>query len=170
MTLPRLIAPLSDDHERAQFCCGKPLLDDYIRKYASQNQRLGYGRTYVAVRADGSRIVDGYYTLSMASVAFQQLPPTLAKRCPHYPMPAAHLGRLAVDETCQRQGLGQMLLVDAIERMVAASEVVAARAIEVWAIDEEASRWYARYGFLPFNDSPHHLFLPMDTARQIVEQ
>lgn len=163
-----LIEPLGDDHDRSQFNCGKPPLDEYIRKYASQNQKLGYGRSYVALRAGGSKRVDGYFTLAMSSVAFKELPENLAKRCPRYPMPVAHLGRLAVDHGSQRQGLGEMLLFEAIQRAISAADIIAARAIDVLAIDDEAKEWYARYGFLPFVDSPRHLFLPISTAREIL--
>jgi ribosomal protein S18 acetylase RimI-like enzyme len=168
MDVARQIQPLSDVHDHGQFSCGKPPLDDYIRKFAAQNQQLGYGRTYVAIRA-GTNRVEGYYTISMSSVAFKELPPALARRSRRYPMPAAHLARLAVDESCQRQGLGEILLMSSIERMIAASEIVAARAIDVWAIDDEAKAWYERYGFVAFRDSPQHLFLPMDTARKLLK-
>lgn len=146
------------------------MLDDFIRKYASQNQRLGYSRTYVAVRTDGSHRVDAYYSLSMASITFAHLPEALTKRAPRYPMPVAHLGRLAVDQVSQKQGLGRLLLMDAIGRVLMASQIVAARAIDVVAIDDEAKSWYEGYGFQPFLDSPMHLFLPIDTAHQALKR
>jgi len=163
----RSIVALEQRHDRSKFACGKPQLDDYIRKYALQNQTRGYGKTYVAVR-DRSLIVDGFFTLAMSSVAFENLPEGLRKHCPKYPMPAALLGQLAVDRESQKQGLGENLLFEAIRRLVSASEVVAARAIVVKAIDDDAERFYTGYEFQRFVNLPGELYLPMDTARAAV--
>jgi ribosomal protein S18 acetylase RimI-like enzyme len=168
--IARAIEVLSDHHDRSNFSCGKPPLDDYIRKFASQNQRTGYGRHFVAVQLPDRIEVDAYYSLAMGSVAFVHAPPPLLKRCPKYPIPVAHLARLAVDQQWQGEGLGSMMLADAIERIALAAEVVACRAIEVIAIDGEAKAWYERFGFQPLLDSPLHLYLPMDTARKLIEK
>jgi GNAT superfamily N-acetyltransferase len=162
--MTRIILALEARHDRSTFSCGKLALDDYIRKYALQNQQRGYGKTYVAIR-DRSLIVEGFFTLSMSSVAVENLPESLRKRCPRYPMPVGLLAQLAVDRGSQGQGLGELLLFEATQRFIVASEIVAARAIVVKAIDEEAARFYAKYGFLPLQNLPGHLYLPMETAR-----
>lgn len=163
------VQPLSAAHDRKSFECGNAWLDSYIRQHAVRNQELGYGRTYVAVEAGGAASVDGYYTISMGAVAFASPPDALAARVPKYPMPVAHLGCLAVRKGLQGQGLGRLLLVDALRRVLAATESIAARAVEVKAIDEPARDWYTAYGFLPFRDSPLHLYLPMSTVRALVD-
>jgi GNAT superfamily N-acetyltransferase len=162
--MARIIVALEARHDRSAFSCGKPPLDDYIRKYALQNQERGYGRTYVAVR-DRSLVVDGFFTLSMSSVAFANLPPDFRKHCPKYPTPAALLAQLAIDRGSQGQGLGETLLFEAIQRLVTASEIVAARAVVVKAIDDDAVRFYVKYGLLPLLDLPGQLYLPMEAAR-----
>lgn len=162
--MTRIIVVLEAHHDRSAFSCGKPPLDDYIQKYALQNQQRGYGQTYVAVR-DRSLIVDGFFTLSMSSVAFANLPRAPRKHCPKYPMPAALLAQLAIDRGSQGKGLGETLLFEAIQRIVVASEIVSARAIVVKAIDEQAAQFYLKYGFMPLSDLPGDLYLPMDTAR-----
>lgn len=163
------VQPLTDRHDRAGFACGYPWLDAYLRQHALRNQELGYGRTYVAVPTGGASPVEGFYTLSMSSVAFANLPDDFAARVPKYPMPVAHMGCLAVRQDRQGRGLGGLLLVDALRRVIAAAEVIAARAVEVKAIDAKARDWYAGYGFLPFRDAPLHLYLPMQTVRSLVE-
>ena len=82
------IASLSKEHDRGAFDCGNAWLNNYLRQHALPNQELGYGRTYVAT-SRGSLIVDAFYTLSMSSVVFADLPTDLAKRVPKYPMPVA---------------------------------------------------------------------------------
>ena len=167
--MSREIQPLSVRHDRKSFECGKPWLDNYIRQHALRNQEAGYGRTYVAVPTDAPATGDGYYTLSMGSVAFAHLPDELAARAPKYPMPVAHMGCLAVRTGLQGQGLGRLLLIDALRRVLAAADIIAARAVEVKAIDEPARDWYAAYGFLPFRDAPLHLYLPMQTVRALAQ-
>ena len=168
-----VIAPLAEDHEHRDFACGQDYLDRYLKNSALRNQANGYGKTYVAVGPD-SKMIAGYYTVSMSSVQFANLPESfIYKTMPKYPMPTAHLGCLAVRKELQGKGLGTLLLIDAMRRMIAASELVAARAIEVKAADDKVCDWYVEYGFTPFKSvgSPQfHLFLPLDTARQIVDQ
>jgi len=160
------IEVLSDRHNFKDFTCGQKWLDQYLHGHAWTNQQTGYGRTYLAI--DDAKYVGGFYTLSMASVHFNHLPDDLARRVPKYPMPVALIGCLAVDKTIQKSGLGTLLLIDSMQRIVQASEIVAARAVEVLAINDEAKDWYQRFGFLPFKDNPRHLYLPMATAREVV--
>ena len=92
MNEPRLvIEPLGPEHDRASFSCGEPALDSYIRRQASQDARRRVAQVFVAVgNAPGE--IAGYYTLSAASFEKDELPADLAKRLPHYPVPAAVLG------------------------------------------------------------------------------
>jgi ribosomal protein S18 acetylase RimI-like enzyme len=108
--------------------------------------------------------IAGYYTLSAASFARQQLPEAVAKRLPHYPVPAAILGRLAVDLRYQGRGLGELMLADAIKRVLRASETLAVHAIVVDAKNDRAKAFYERYGFVAFVDAPDRLSLPLESV------
>lgn len=57
---------LSSAHNLAGFDCGKAPLNDFLVKYAQQNQASGGARTYKLTR--GKPII-GYYSLAPASVA-----------------------------------------------------------------------------------------------------
>lgn len=158
-----VFAPLGPEHDRSAFSCGEPALDDYLRRRATQDVRRGVARAFVAVdQATGA--LAGYYTLSAASFSREHLPEALAKRLPHYPVPAAILGRLAVDQTHQGRGLGELLLADAIKRVLRASEVLAVHAIVVDAKNDRAKGFYERYGVRAFIDMPYRLYLPLDTV------
>jgi GNAT superfamily N-acetyltransferase len=163
------IERLNSDHQRDDFDCGKRWLNDYIRMHASKNEAHGYGRTYVAVRPSSS-VVEGFFTLSMSSVMFENLTDDLAQNMPKYPMPVAHLGCLAVRKEHHGKGLGGILLIDSFRRILAASELIAARALEVKAADDEVRTWYTRRGFLRFKDHANHLYLPLDTIREVVAE
>ena len=135
------IERLSVNHDRAAFACGHAALDDYIRKYASQNERTGISQTYIALRPS-ERGVCGYYSLAAGSVECDDLTETQRKRLPRYPISVAHLGRLAVDVHSRGLGLGEHLLMNALERIVRVADSIGIHAVEVVAIDERARTFY----------------------------
>jgi GNAT superfamily N-acetyltransferase len=71
------------------------------------------------------------------------------------------LGRLAVDQRFQHQGLGKALLRDAILRTLQVSEVVGVRALLVHAFSESATGFYEAHGFYASPLAPRTLFLPI---------
>ena len=165
--VPWRIEPLDKAHDRTYFASGAPELDRYIRELASQDVRRDVARVFVALR-DGSTAICGFYSLGAASFQREKLPVSQAKRLPHYPVPAALLGRLAVDEGMQGKGLGAFLLMDALHRVLLASQTLAVHAMIVEARDEAAAAFYRKYGFIPFADNEQQLLLPMTTLRQLL--
>lgn len=163
---PLTFEPLGPHHDRASFSCGEPSLDHYIRRQASQDARRRVARVFVASGDPPERIV-GYYTLSAASFEKDNLPAELARRLPHYPVPAAVIGRLAVDLGSQGSGLGEVLLLDAIHRVVRAGDAVGVYAVVVDALNDRASTFYERYGFVPFPSRPLRLYLPLQTFERL---
>lgn len=112
--------------------------------------------------------VVGYATLAAGAVTFGHLPPASSRKLPRHPLPVVLLARLAVDRDFQGKGIGEMLLLDALERSLALSEQLGIFAVEVLAIDETAAGFYRRYGFAPLVDDARHLFLPMETVRRVL--
>ena len=164
---PWRIAPFDGKaHDRSAFSCGAPELDRYIREIASQDVKRDAARVFVAL--DHTDAVLGFYSLGAASFQKDALPPAQAKKLPHYPVPAVLLGRLAVDQNSQDQGLGAHLLMDALNRVLLASQALAVHAIIVDARDDAAVAFYRKYGFIPFTDAPTRLFLTMATLRQLI--
>jgi GNAT superfamily N-acetyltransferase len=163
------IERLERSHDRTSFACGKPPLDEFIRRLVSQYEKRNLGRTYVAVRP-GDRQVIGYYTLAAGAIAFQNLPAPAAKKLPKHPVPVVLLARLAVDQSAQGQGLGEALLIDALDRCLGLADQVGLHAVEVDAIDQPARAFYEKYGFVPLPDSPLHLFLPLGTIRDSLKR
>ncbi len=107
--------------------------------------------------------IPGRFTVSMSSIDVSGIPG--GRRDLPAQIPTALIGRLAVDEPYQRQGLGELLLSDALRRICQAAEHVAAHAIVLDALDDDAKQLYERYGFLELSDDPLRLFLPLATAR-----
>ena len=157
--------PISKQHSRNQFSCGKPELDTYLQRFARQNDEKNIAKTFVAVDADDH--VVGYYSLSTASVAFADLPDSIRQSLPAYPVPAARIARLAVDKSMKGQGLGAKLLIDAVQRIVGASREIAVKVILVDAKDEEARDFYKHFGFIELPEQDLKLFLPIETLKQL---
>lgn len=135
-------------------------LDEYLQRYAKQDIKRGVALVFVATPADQRSVAPGFYTLSAASVAAEQLPEALRKKLPRYPVPAALLGRLAVRETAQGQGLGSILLADACKRVMAASQTLAVAAIVVDAKSPAAAAFYQHFGFIALPGQPGRWLLP----------
>ena len=165
LALPPVVEPLARNHEHEAFDCGAPALNNYLRRQATQDIRRGVSRVYVACNRGSSEVL-GYYTLSATSFSKKNIPEADAKRLPHYPIPAALLGRLAVDRSCRGQGLGKYLLFDAFHRVLQATETLAIYALVVDAKNNEARAFYERYGFLHFPNTLSRLFIPVETLRQ----
>lgn len=158
------IEPLQSRHDRSAFDCGVVSLNEYLKRYTRQNAAKDLGVTYVAVAAPDAAFIAGYYTLVGSSVARVALPePGL----PSYPIPSVLLGRLAVDQTQQGQGIGRLLLLDTLRRAQRMSETLGLFAVEVLALDDAARAFYLKYGFLPLQDDALHLYLSMKTIRQM---
>ena len=157
------IEPLASYHDRSAFSCGVEVLDRYLRTQAGQDARRHVTSPYVAVHISTGAIA-GYFTLSSAGATFTQLPIALAKSLPKYPvLPVTLLGRLAVDTRHRGVGLGEHLLLAALDRCLESSRLVAAFAVVVDAKDESAVAFYSKYGFIPFPETPSRLLLPMVT-------
>ena len=118
------IEPLADRHDRSAFHCGEPALDDYIRHRARQDLRRRVATVFVAV-GEQSRVIAGYYTLSAASLDRGHLPEIQARKLPRYPVAAAIIGRLGVDENYQGRSYGRFILFDALDRTLRASASMA---------------------------------------------
>lgn len=152
------IEPLGSQHGRAEFSCGVPALDRYVRSQAGQDARKRVAAPFVLLSPEGT--IAGYYTLSAFSIRLAELPAEMARKLPRYPVvPATLLGRLAVDLRYRGRGYGRLLLADALFRSVRSD--IASFAIVVDAKDDDARRFYERESFLPFPDYPLKLFRPL---------
>ena len=163
-----IVEPLGKAHDRLSFSCGYEALDRYLREQASQDARRRVAAPFVLVQESERKTIVGYYTLSALGIDLHDLPDNVIKKLPSYPVvPVTLLGRLAVDLQYRGQGAGEFLLVDALLRAYTQSSQIAAAAVVVDAIDEQAARFYRHFGFTPFPDKPTRLFIPMKTVVEL---
>lgn len=114
---------------------------------------------YVALDAD--RRMAGFYTLSTASIEFDSAPDALKRHLAPYPIPAALIGRLAVDSRYQGKGAGRHLLAHALANVRRVASIAGLAAVVVDAKNGDAAAFYRRFGFLPFDDGGLRLFYPV---------
>lgn len=154
------IIPLAGNHNRQDFDCGKADLNDWLKRVARQHFEKGLSRTFVAVLEDQLTMICAYYALTLTEVDTAALSEQRRKKLPRM-IPGVRLGLLAVDCRYQGKRLGELMLMDALERVRGITEHVGVVGLFVDAIDEQAAQFYARYGFEAFADEPLKLFLPL---------
>ncbi len=156
--------PLDKLQDRTEFDCEVEPLNDYLKKYAFQNQKKDAARTYIIT--DQENQIIGYYTLVFGSVSIEETTSEISAGLGKYPIPIILLARLAVDKTQKGKGLGKLLMKDALLRAVQASEIAGLRAFLVHAKDESAKSFYEKLGFQPSPHNEFHLFLKMSDIRE----
>ena len=154
---------LNASHRREGLDCGNAALNDFLLRQAGQQQRRGFGKTYVAVAEDGVTVA-GFVTVSAGQVATSALPSKL--KLPRYPAPMLRIGRLAVDVRHQGKGIGQDLLAFALRLAVEFSQRVGLYAVVVDVKHDKAKAFYARLGFIACVDNPLCLYLPVATLER----
>lgn len=165
MTL-RAPQPLAAQHRLEGFDCGKPALNDWLLRHARQAQGSGSAKTFVV--ADDDDRVAGYFSLTVGQVDTLEAPDRIRKGVGQYPVPVVILARLAVSREHHGRGMGVGMLQDAIRRTLVIAEQAGVRAMLTHPIDEDAARFYARFGFLASPLRERQLLLLLKDARKHV--
>ena len=140
---------LSDEHDLTGFDCGEPSINDYLIKRALKAQLQKHSVAYVVCLAGTSEVV-AFYTLSNGSIARNFVAPRRHQRNSPEMHPVTVLGRMGVSANAQGRGYAIDLLQDALERCLAASEVVGSTAVIVHPLNERLADFYAKHaGFVP---------------------
>ena len=165
----QLSEPLNSTHKKTDFSCGKEILDTYIQKQASQDVKRKLSACFV-INETETNLIKGYYTLSNNSVPSESIPDQIRKKLPraYESIPTTLLGRLAIDDRFQGQGIGKLILIDALKRSYEISKTIGSFAVVVDPIDQYAENFYNKYGFIKLPDSGK-MFLPMKTISQLFE-
>lgn len=158
---------LNSTYHKQKFESGTGQLDNYLHQQAGQDVKRKLTAVFILPGED--YIIKGYYTLSNDALPRKGIPEHLLKKLPpsYANLPVTLLGRLAVDQSFQNQGLGALLLIDALKRSYnTAVSSVGSMAVVVDPIDEKAHSFYLKYGFIDLPDSGR-MFIPMGTVAQL---
>jgi len=158
--------PLALPHRLEGFDCGKPALNDWLLRHARQAQGSGSAKTFVV--ADGDDRVAGYFSLTVGQVDTLEAPERIRKGIGQYPVPVVILARLAVSREHHGRGIGVGMLQDAIRRTLVIAEQAGVRAMLTHPIDEDAARFYNRFGFIASPLREQQLLLLLKDARRWV--
>lgn len=158
--------PLGSQHRLEGFDCGKPTLNDWLMRHARQAQGSGSAKTFVVSEDDR---VAGYFSLTVGQIDTLDAPERMRKGMGQYPIPVVILARLAVSLQDQRRGIGIGLLQDAIGRTLLIAEQAGIRGMLTHPIDEDAARFYARFGFIASPLREQQLLLLLKDARHWVK-
>ncbi len=157
------VVPLASTHRRDEFDCGEPALNDFLRRYARQQQERDFIRTYV-VLDDATDMVTAFVSVSVGQVGTTSFPD--ASKLPRYPVPVFRIGRLAVDRRAQGKKLGRELMRFALSLSLELAARVGIHAVVADAKNELGRDFYERLGFVSFKDARLSLFLPIATLRR----
>lgn len=155
--------PLAAQHRLEGFDCGKAALNDWLLRHARQAQGSGSAKTFVV--SDNERVA-GYFSLTVGQVDTLEAPERMRKGMGQYPVPVVILARLAVSRQDQGHGIGFGMLRDAIRRTLLIAEQAGIRALLTHPIDEEAARFYSRFGFIASPLREQQLLLLLKDARK----
>lgn len=151
---------------KKDFRCGKEMLDNYLHSRASQDVKR---KLCVVFAMFEDTTIKGYYTLSNASMPAELMPETVKKKMPrsYEALPVTLLGRLAIDVKFKGQGLGGIILLDALKRSFdIANKSLGSIGVIVDPLDDDAIAFYEKFGFILLPDSGK-MFLPMADIAQL---
>lgn len=157
--------PLQAIHRLDTFDCGKPALNEWLTRHARQAQGSGSAKTFVAADEDH---VGGYFSLTVGQIDTMDAPERIRKGMGQYPVPVVILARLAVSRHAQGRGIGIGLLQDAIRRTLLIAEQAGIRAMLTHPIDDDAARFYKRFGFEASPLRQDQLLLLLKDTRRLI--
>ncbi len=153
--------------ELSGFDCGNTELNSWLVDHSFASQKADLARIYLLLVDE---LVVGYVSLTTGSIRREAAPKRYARGMPHHPIPTVLIARLAIDQRHQGRQLGSRLLAEALRLAVVASDAAAARLIVVDANDDEAARFYRRWGFIDVPENPRRLFRKISDIRRSLDK
>ena len=157
------VVPISPLHDRKSFNCGKRSMNDFL---VGCGLSEAFGATWVLVSEPHSHTILAYYTiwpdpqvLGGDGYDDHEIEATVIT-----------LERIAVDKRYQRRGIARFILARIILQTVTAAEAYAVDALHLYALDEDAKRYYMHLelGFAEASPGSRHLLLPVATMRKAI--
>lgn len=157
---------LAKYHDRDGFDCGCDPLNLFLKQTARQHAERGISRTFVLVDEDACmpKPIIGFFALNICQMKSQRLAPEQAKKLPR-DVSGVRLGRLARAKEFKGQGIGEILLIAAMEKFMEIFNVAGGIGLFVDAKDERAKRFYQKFGFICLPSNEFDLFLPVKTIQ-----
>jgi GNAT superfamily N-acetyltransferase len=158
---------LAKAHPRKSFFCGQPEVDVWLKTKALQHQEKHLSVTKMLI--DGSGMIAGYYTVATGQIDFGDLPDEVTRKLPRRMLPVALLAWLGVARECQGEGLGRLLLAQALRDCYEAGQTLAFMAVILDCVDDAAKAFYRQFDFAELPGHPYRLFLPFRLLEKMVQ-
>lgn len=167
----RKLEPLSKSHDRDRFDCRNEPLNLFLKQTARQHAERGISRTFVLVEEDAAppKPILGFFSLNICQIKTESLTPLEARKLPR-DVSAVRLGRLAVSKAHQRQGIGKLLLIAAMEKFMEIFNRAGGIGFFVDAKDQDAKRYYEQFGFVALPSNDLELFLPAKAIQEALTE
>jgi ribosomal protein S18 acetylase RimI-like enzyme len=158
---------LAKSHDRDGFDCGSEPLNLFLKQTARQHAERGISRTFVLVdeAATTPKPIIGFFSLNICQIKSESLTAQEAKKLPR-DVAGVRMGRLAVSKACQRHGIGKILLVAAMGKFIEIFNSAGGIGLFVDAKDQDAKRYYEKFGFVSLPSNELELFLPVKTIQE----
>lgn len=162
---------LAKSHDRDGFDCGVEPLNLFLKQTARQHAKRGISRTYVLVDENAAppKPIIGYFALNLCQVTSATLTPEQAKKLPRN-VSGVRLGRLARAVQFKGQGIGDILMVAAMEKFIEVFKLAGGIGLFVDAKDQKAKEFYESFGFISLPSNELELFLPVKTIQEALAQ
>ena len=147
------------------FSCGNKELDNFLLRHAFDNDKNGYGKTYILLDKD---IAVGFFTICSAQIKFETFPNKAQIVLPRYPIPSVRIARLGVHKNYQNQGYGKELLKQAFLKILNVASSIGIKLIIVDA-KESSKSFYEHYGFERLLDNKLTYYLPIETLIEAIK-
>lgn len=160
-------------HERDSFDCGEKELNIFLKTQASKHMKVGISKTMVladtATTIDSKYPICAFYTITPSSIKRESLPPNLAKKLPHYPVPVFLIAQLAINQEYQSKGLGKITLIKALEHLWKVNTQMVAYAVVVDCLNERVTKFYEKYDFKVLGkvNGKTRMYLPMNVINNL---
>ena len=156
------------------FLAASPQIDNYLQLTAKKMSKADIVRVWVVV--DAKNQIIGFYGMNMHAVDVKDMPPKYAKKAmKHGTLPAVFITMIGVDQNQQGNGIGSVLVADALSRIARASDDIGTCVVVLDVFDDGDNAaitmrksYYESFGFIPLPDQPLRLFMPIATVRQLV--
>ena len=142
-------------------------MEDWLVSKALQNQDKHLSATKVLLDTAGT--IAGYYTLATGQIEFSDLPAEITKRLPRRLLPVAVLAWLGVATEHQGQGLGRLLLAQALRDCYQAGKTFAFLAVILDCLTDSAKAFYRKWDFEELPGHPDRLFLSAAKLEAMME-
>lgn len=162
--------PFDPQLRRAAFSCGRSNMDRYLHESAEDQHKRSNSRIYYAVHNDQ---IIGYYSLAAASRNPNAISADAIKRFARIlNAPCVYLGMFATHTACQRQGVGQKMMVHAMETTLRVAELIGVYALILDAVDQDVAERYRKWGFEYFIEgkAEYKMYIPLGTIRSAVQR